>query len=343
MKNSKTLKIGLIGAWAGICRSSYIPAIKKNPRLKIAAVMDVDKKNINELAKQFDCDGYTDAGEIYARDDIDVISITSPDFLHCEQTVEAADAGKHIICTKPIALSIKEACKMRSAVKKNGVIFMAGMNTRYLGWCQAVKRALEANHIGKPVFVRWIWKGGFYAYPKDSFYREAESGGQLVHNGAHYFDAMSYWVDSLPSRIYGVSTRNYAEDDRMAFDNYQNISLRYESGALGHLEHNQMLVNPRGYPAAVMITVVGTEGMVEISVDDRRSVELYSNGKISYPQPIYSKVDNSGFDGLINDFTDAVLNKKPSPIPIEHSIRILEACLKGVESCNKHKPLALTA
>lgn len=341
MKKKRKLGVGILGACAGISHTQYIPAIKQNPHLEIQAVMDISHNKLKTIADQCGCDAYNAVDDVLGRKDIDIIVITTPDSLHCKQTVKAANASKHILSTKPLALSLKEGRIMRDAVRKSGIIFMCGMNVRYSSWAQTVKTALNNEDIGKPVFVRYISKGNFYSYPKGHFYRKAASGGQLLHNGAHYLDSMSYWINSLPNSVYGVSTSCFSKNDRLETDNYYNISLTFNSGALGHFEYNQLLVNPRGYPTAKMISIIGTKGMIEISVDDSRSVELYSEGKLLYPSPAYSIIDNCGFDCMINDFTDAVLRKKKSPIPIEHSLRILEVCLKGLESCNSQKPLTI--
>jgi len=329
----RKFKAGLIGACAGIMRGSYIPAITRNPSIEISAAMDLAPQPLAELSRTLGCEEFASVDALLRRDDIEVVFITTPDNCHCEHTIKAAEAGKHISCTKPLAMTMKEARKMRDAVKRNGVIFMCGMNMRYSGWARTVKNALRSGDIGTPVFVRWIMKGSFYSYPPGHFYRKRESGGQILHNGAHYLDTMSHWIDSLPNEIYGVSTRNYAPGDTMDFDNYQNVSMRFDNGSVGHLEHNQMLVNPRGYPTAIAIMIVGTNGMLDVSVDDRRAVELYSGGKLLFPAPSYNLLDNSGFNMMIEDFINAVAHHGPSPIPIEHSMRILDACLKVNSSC----------
>jgi predicted dehydrogenase len=335
MRKSKKLGVALLGACAGISRNNYIPAILRKKELEIRCMMDVQKDALEQLSKEYNCDVSTKAEDAVSREDIDLVCITSPDALHCEHVITAANAGKHIICTKPLALNIKEAEKMRKVLRKNKGLFMCGMNMRWSAWTQAVKKAMETEKIGKPVFVRWINKGDFFPYPQGHFYRTAKSGGQLLHNGAHYLDAMSYWIDSMPSSVHGVSTKNVMKNDPIEFDNYHNLSIEYESGALGQLEYNQLLVNPRGYPSVTMATVIGTEGMIDISLDDSRTVEVYSEGKVSFQKNIPK--DNSGFDAMISDFTNAIIEGKETPLPFEHSMRILECCLNGGASCKNGK------
>lgn len=331
MDEQKKMGVCLLGACAGIA-NAYISAIIKIPQLELKAVMDVVEDDVKQLACMHSCKAFTDAEEAVNSPGIDVVIITTPDYMHCQHTVISAAAGKHIICTKPLTLNLEDAQKMQKAVDKNGVIFMCGMNMRYSSWIQTIKQCIIDENIGEVVFVRWINKGDYYSYPKGHFYRTAASGGQLVHNGAHYLDAMSFWLgDRLPVSIHGVATCNISDDEKIEFNNYHNLSVGFEDGAIGHLEYNQLLVNPRGYPTTMMTTIIGKNGMLEMGLNDMRGIELYSNGKITYPQSSWP--EDNGFSKMLNVFVGAIVNNETSPLPITHSIKILETCIKGQSAC----------
>ena len=333
------LGVSLIGACSGISRAMYIPAIMGNDFLELKVLSDISE-NIQQLAEDYDC-SYTDnIYEAVYHDDVDIVIITSPDQLHCEHSILSLKAGKHTICTKPLALTLDEAFQIKESVDASGKLFMCGMNMRYCDWVVQIKQLINSGKIGDPVLISWRSKGDYYNYPANSFYRKAESGGQLLHNGAHYLDIMSYWGGSLPISVYGRSARGpMLDEDRVEFDNYHSLSLEFESGAMGLMEYNQLLINPRGYPTLTSILIVGSDGMIELCETEQRAIEIYSGGQLMYPS--LPSQDRSGFDLMIKDFTDAVIFGNDSPIPIENSIRILETCIEGIASCRHGKVIEL--
>jgi predicted dehydrogenase len=331
MTQKTAIGVGIIGGAGSIGRNAYLPAVLNNPDLCLKLIMDMNEEQLRDVGAECNCDTTTEFNDALKRDDIELLIIASPDQFHCEHTIAAADAGKNIILTKPMAMSVEEGLKIRDAVKRNNVMFMLGTNMRFGTAIQVFKKQLTSRQIGKPVFIKWQTRGDFFTYPKDHFYRLAESGGQMLHNGAHYMDIMAYLADSLPKAVAGVSAKAIRGDDFIGFDNYNNISMEFESGAIGQLEYNQLLVNPRGYSTANIVTVIGTEGMIELDIDSNRGIEIYSKGKLSFPT--LASADNSGFNLMLKEFSAAMLNGEASPLPIEHSLRILEACLMSTKAC----------
>ncbi|MCF6176497.1 MAG: Gfo/Idh/MocA family oxidoreductase [Victivallaceae bacterium] len=327
MGSDEKIGVAIVGAASSIGRHAYLPAVINNSLLEFRVGIDINTTGLAELAQQTGCLTTTDFDTGLQLGNCDIIIISSPDIFHCEQTIKAAEAGKHIICTKPIALNMAEARKMYDAVKANGVKFMCGMNMRYSAVIQALKQQITDGVIGDPVYVEWITRGSFFEYPQEHFYRTAASGGQILHNGAHYLDIMSYLVESLPSSVAGIAAHNIPDNEIMEPANYHNLSIEYESGVFGRLEYNQLLVNPRGYSTAETVTVTGTVGMIELSYDNIRGLEVYSNGKISYPALRAS--DNSGFNLMMYEFSQSIKDDRPSPLPIEDSLRIFAVCLEA--------------
>src|SRR5579883_1266604 len=123
----RRLKVGLIGAGT-IANSAHLPAIAQlHDELELVAVADVRGEAAEKAAREYGAeDWYTDYRQLLARPDIDMVDICTPEFLHGEQVVAAAEAGKHILCEKPMANSLADADAMIEAARRNKVKFMVG-------------------------------------------------------------------------------------------------------------------------------------------------------------------------------------------------------------------------
>jgi len=116
------IRVGVIGA-GGIARSVHLPNYQKLPHCEIVAVADVVADSAQSAAEQFHvAHWYVDFRELLKRDDIDAVSICTPNFIHCEATIAALEAGKHVLCEKPLAMNATEGQLMIDAAQRTGRI-----------------------------------------------------------------------------------------------------------------------------------------------------------------------------------------------------------------------------
>ena len=128
---AKTLKIGVIGAGV-ITTGSHLPAIARlGELLELVAVADVRPEAAEQAGRSYGVDHYTDYRQLLSRSDIDLVDICTPEFLHREQTLAAAAAGKHVHCEKPMAMTAAEGDDMITACKRAGVRLMIGHSRRF--------------------------------------------------------------------------------------------------------------------------------------------------------------------------------------------------------------------
>ena len=160
------LRIGVIGAGnrSGLALHWHQPG----GRSVIAACADPDCKNLAAFERQVDDDIFTTAAasDLYARPDIDAIAIVSPDWCHEEQAVAALNAGKHVFCEKPMAITIEGCDNILAAQRRSGRKLMVGFNMRYMAIFRTMKEVIDSGAIGeiKAVWVRhFVGQGGnFY-------------------------------------------------------------------------------------------------------------------------------------------------------------------------------------
>jgi len=117
----ESVNIGVIGAGelGSVCCEVIERLVEK---ANLLAVADIIEKRAKEVASKLDIDWYTDYKKLLERDDIEAVFIITPHYLHAEQTIDAAKAGKHVLCAKPIAETLKKADKMIEAARKAGII-----------------------------------------------------------------------------------------------------------------------------------------------------------------------------------------------------------------------------
>jgi len=140
---------GILGC-AGIAQRAVIPGIKESSTGVVAAIASRDEAKAKETAASHDIPkAYSSYEALLADDDIDAVYIPLPNHLHCEWTVKAAEAGKHVLCEKPAALNAEEAAAMADACAKAGVVFAEAFMYRYHPRYAKIKELIAAGEIGE--------------------------------------------------------------------------------------------------------------------------------------------------------------------------------------------------
>lgn len=140
----------------------------------------------------------TDWRKLLERDDIDLIDIVTPNNTHAEMAIAAAEAGKHVICEKPLAMTVEEAERMAEAVKRNGVVHMISHNYRFSPAVQYAKKLIEEGRLGKIYHIRaqylqdWIMDPGFPLVWR--LRKEVTGSGALGDIGAHIIDLARFLI-----------------------------------------------------------------------------------------------------------------------------------------------------
>lgn len=193
----KKLKIGLIGC-GGIANQKHMPALSKlNDRCEIVAFCDIIEERAKKACKEYGARGakvYTDYTELLKDASIDVVHVLTPNVSHCPITVAAFEAGKHVMCEKPMAATSTDAAQMIDAWKKSGKKFTIGYQNRFRPEVQALHAACEAGELGE------IYYGKAHAIRRRAvptwgvFPNKAlQGGGPLIDIGTHALD-ITLWM-----------------------------------------------------------------------------------------------------------------------------------------------------
>ena len=253
------LNFAIIGC--GRIAQRHAEHIHKNGIL--TAVCDKENSKASELGKRYSASIYSDIDELLkVEKDINVVSICSPNGLHAEHTIKSLRAGFHVICEKPMAISVEDCGKMiTEAEKANRRLFVIKQN-RFNPPIAAVKKAIDDGRLGKILSVQLncFWNRNFdYYQTSDWKGKKAMDGGTLYTQFSHFIDLL-YWIVGDVRKVYAL-TGNYAHQNIIEFEDTGVIALEFYNGALGTINYT---VNSYGKNMEGSITIFGEKGTVKV-------------------------------------------------------------------------------
>lgn len=270
MKNGK-LSVVLIGAGrAGMIHARNFRAAV--PNAKIVAVCDPVEDAAIAAAQELELDTYyTSYQDALANDSIDAVIIATPTKYHCEIAVAAANAKKHILCEKPMAMTVDECNQMDAAAKQNGVCLQLAFMRRFDVSFMEAKRRIDAGEIGDVVMVRSNTRGP--STPKPWMYDISKSNGPLAEVNSHDIDSLRWFIGSDFETVFAIAGNYRCPDARKEFpDFYDNVILnaRFANGCQGMIDGAQGV--QYGYDARCEI--LGTTGCIYLGNTRENSVTV---------------------------------------------------------------------
>jgi len=285
------IKVGIVGAgFMGEMHANCHNAAKGG---KLVAVCDVRKGNATKLAEMAKAEVYTDYDKMLAESGVDMVDICLPTHMHCDATVKAAKAGKHVLCEKPIALTTKDADKMIAACKKAGVQFMIAQVIRFWPEYQLLKQYVDSKKLGKLKSLQmkrlsppagWSWKN-WLNDPK-------LSGGALIDLHIHDTDFARYLLGD-PASVDSIGTGKKGA--------WQHIWTNYAyKGVAVHAEGGWDF--PPTYPFCMAYRAIFEEGTLDFDITRQPTTMLYPvTGKPKALKPPAAKVKGSAGGGNVSD------------------------------------------
>lgn len=334
----KKIRIGVIGCGA-IAEHAHLAEYAALKDVEIAALADIHTGRLEEMSRKFGVERtYTDYRELLAQKDLDAVSICTPNYLHAEMAIAAAEAGKHVLTEKPMAVTLDEARAMIAAAEKNHVTLMVGFTHRFYNYIRKAKEMLEGGFIGKPVMIkgRFAHEGPYTSWSAKSdwfFDKTKAGGGALLDMGIHGIDLFRYFggeIKTVTGQIGNVAKNIAVEDAAL-------MTMTFASGAMGALE-----VGWSSKRGSMGIEIYGTEGT--ILVDYTTPFKLLSErevfGKVKgwiYPD----NVGGGGWDKEMEHFVECVREGKKPFTSGEDGLAALKVALAVYESARTGRTLQL--
>ena len=196
-QEGRTLRVGIIGLGIG---RSHIEGYQTHPAARVVAVADLDAARVEEQADKYGIAGrYTDALAMLKAEKLDIVSVCTPNKFHRQYTIAGLEAGAHVLCEKPMAMSSAEAEEMLAAAKKAGKRIMINFSYRFTPQSQALRAQVDSGILGEVYSGRTVWhrrRGmpGFGGWFGD---KALAGGGPLIDLGVHRLD-LALWLMGQP-------------------------------------------------------------------------------------------------------------------------------------------------
>jgi len=255
----KKLNFALIGC--GRIAQRHAEHINNLAVLK--AVCDINEQKATSMATQYNATAYTDIDELLAKEkDVDVVAICSPNGLHALHTIKALKKGFHVLCEKPMAITVEDCGKMiNEAERANKRLFIIKQN-RFNPPIAALKKIIDEGRLGKILSAQlncfWNRNDDYYS-SSDWKGKKDMDGGTLFTQFSHFIDLL-YWLVGDVKKAYAL-TGNFAHQHIIEFEDTGVIALEFYNGALGTINYsvNSFQKNMEG-----SITIFGDKGTVKV-------------------------------------------------------------------------------
>ncbi|MFC5532612.1 Gfo/Idh/MocA family protein [Cohnella yongneupensis] len=318
------LRWGIIGA-AGIAVRAVMPAIQASETGMLQAVASRGIDKARAVADKFGIEqAYGSYEELLADPNIDAVYIPLPNHLHREWTIRAAEAGKHVLCEKPLALTAAEAEEMIDACDKAGVVLAEAFMYRYHPRMEQIRSLIESGEIGELRAFRGAFTFNNAGDKGNIRYREEWGGGGIYDVGCYPLSAARYFMGKEPEAVtvHALFSPEHGNVDMMASGLAEfpgGVSLTFDCGMWADFRQN--------------FEIVGTDGRIEIphafiaNGDDAAFDVITRDGRrTERPASVNT------YTLQVNEFARTVWGEQSPSFPADDAARnmkILEACLES--------------
>jgi predicted dehydrogenase len=344
----KTWNFGIVGA--GLIADFHAMAIRDIPNTKLIACCDVVLDKAKKLADKYSCRAFAGYEEMLKIKELDIVTVATPSGLHAEPTIAAAKAGKHVICEKPLDITLEQIDAMIEAHKKSGTVLGGVFPLRFNDAVEPLKEAINSGRFGTityaGAYVPW-WR-------TDEYYKNTwrgtwklDGGGALMNQSIHQIDMLCHLMPPIES-IQAYTGRPghpqiETEDTAVAI-------LRFTNGALGIIYGTTA-----SYPGQFRrIEITGTKGTVIYTEDSftlwqfaderpedeqirKRFGKITGGGGVADPAAIPYQNHTRNF----KSFIDALESGKQFSITGTEARKAVEVILAIYKSAKEQRPVKL--
>ena len=273
-KNDKVL-VGVIGA--GFGQVGHIPGFKACPDAEVVAICDKVLEIAEGAAQKFDIPHtFTDYHQMLQMEELDLVSVATPPYLHHPMVMAALEAGKHILCEKPMALNAMEAREMYQGAEKAGVVHLVDHELRFNPTRMRMKELIDEGFIGQLRHVLLTTVTNFQTDPFSSpwnwWSQRDKGGGRLGADGSHQIDQLRWWFGEIEG-VFGRG-RTFMKERKLPgslemrpveTDDFTSLLIHFANGAEGLLSLSSVASHGRGS----RVEAYGDEGSLILDEEGR--------------------------------------------------------------------------
>jgi len=339
------LKVGVIGV-GGIART-HMPGWEASEHAEVVAGADVSEQALERWGAQYGIQRLVmDSSELFRDPDIDIIDICTPNNYHAPLAIAAMEAGKHVICEKPLAPTPAAIRDMIAARDGAGVMLMTAQHFRFRGTSRAMKAEIDAGALGEIYHARsWMLRRAAAPTRPGFIMKQHSSGGPCIDIGVHILDLTLWFMGNpRPVAVTGVARAEIAHQSgafsiwggpippEFDVEDFSAAFVRFENGATLILEVSWLLHHDT-QGEDMQMWLYGTRGgshwpKCEVYESNYATRQLY-NRKLQITR---DTLEAHALECV--EFAQAIVNGAPSPVPAEQSLQVM-TILDGVYRSQK--------
>ena len=344
------INVGILGC-GKIAQVRHIPEYAENPDVKLAAFYNPSRKRAEEKAEKYGGKVYDTAEELLADKSIDAVSICAANYAHAELTIKALEAGKHVLCEKPMATTLADCEAMVECAKRTGKFLMIGHNQRLARAHVEAKRLIDQGLIGDIITFRTTFGHGgpetWAINPGKNvwfFDKKKAAMGAMADLGVHKTDLIQFLTGQRVVRTTArlVTLDKRGEDGELiGVDDNAVCIYEMSGGAFG-----TMTASWTYYGAEDNSTVLyGTKGIMRIYDDPAHSivVKLSDGEEQVYDVEQIQTNDNQTKSGVIDLWVECLKNNTPPEISGESALYAMRAVFASIESSQTGRAVEIEA
>lgn len=336
------MKIGIIGA--GVVSGYHLVNLSKIPEVEMEIIADLNEEARNRLA---DKHGITkrvaDYKQVIEDENVEVVYVFAPHYLHCSMVIEAFQAGKHVVCEKPFAMNADEADKMIAAAEKAGKKLLIAENFRFNPTNVMTRKLLSEEKIGKPFMCMSTFIGNEIVRMSDpdnwKGTKDKAGGGVIIDNGFHMIDTLCSFfgdvesVQATAGRLL-VKAENKEEDTAL-------IILKFASNVLVELSLT-FVAEYNGFPPSYMgagfrYDLYGEKGSIHLvnQADTALTLVTESGRQVSSAQEVSQNLGSDAKLNMHRHFVDCIMNDAEPVITTRdarQAMRVIDACYESAKT-----------
>ena len=341
MHSERKFGVGVIGT--GWVSTEHIRAFENNPFTRVAAICSREKPRARAKAESMQlgsCTAYADYAEMLRDPDVQIISICTPHHLHAQQAVEAAQAGKHILLEKPIALDLHGLRAVEKAVADSGVKTVVSFVLRWNPLFDLIKSFLAQDVIGEVYYAEVDYFHGigpwYGQYPWNI--KKAIGGSSLLTAGCHAVDGLRWFLRKEAVEVYAMANFSRANSLRYEYEPNSVTLIRFADGVIGKVASSIEATMPYVFN----IELLGEKGTI-------RNNQVFSRkwqgqkGWTSVPTilPDSGDVTHHPFVGEVDHFVECIRSGAESHVNVTDAVKTHEICFASEISAATRKPVSL--
>lgn len=335
-------KVAIIGA--GTWGQTHAGIYNEHPSVSLAGVCDINIEKAKALATQFGIPPehvYADHRQMLSDCDFDIAAIVTPDFLHRDFCVDCAEAGKDIICEKPLATNRQDLMDIEQSVRKNKVRLFVDLHNRFSPPFAQTKQSIENGELGMPYHA--YFRLNDTKFVPTRMLPWAAKSSILWFLGSHSVDTLRWLMGSEVKRVFSVARKGVLAGMGVDTEDVYMTTLEFENGAVAQMENGWITPDTNPSLNDIKFNIMGTKGMISLDLTHSQLIERYMEDTCDKPDVLVRHFVHGQAMGFsyqsIRYFVDRIIDGKESLVTVRDAINTSLVVLAIMESAQKRAPV----